>query len=107
MPSLLGWDKAQHLLAYAVLTWWFSQAFPRRTRSVLALLALGVGLEFLQALTPYRMFDYADMGANVLGLVLGLALTTTVLGRTIAWGDRRAQHLLDDWRGRRGDQLGP
>ena len=29
LPSVLGWDKAQHAAAYAVLTWWFAQAFAR------------------------------------------------------------------------------
>lgn len=95
LPGLFGWDKVQHVLAYAALMWWFHQAFPGRVRSVLGLLALGVALEFLQAQTSHRTFDYADMVANALGIVLGLALTTTALGRTLAWGDALVQRVVD------------
>lgn len=103
LPGLFGWDKVQHLLAYAVLMWWFRQAFREGLRWVLALVALGVGLEFLQALTPNRVFDHADMAANVLGVALGLALTATALGRTLAWGDALAQRIVDRRR-REGDR---
>ncbi|MFA7296472.1 MAG: VanZ family protein [Dehalococcoidia bacterium] len=95
LPGLFGWDKVQHLLAYAVLIWWFRQAFRGGIRWVLALVALGVGLEFLQALTPNRVFDYADMAANVLGVVLGLVVAATALGRTLAWGDALVQSIID------------
>ena len=71
-------------------------------RSVIGLLALGVGLEFLQALTPHRTFDPVDMVANALGVALGLALTSTLLGRTLAWADALLQRALDARRARRG-----
>jgi hypothetical protein len=85
MPSVLDWDKAQHMLAYAVLMWWFRQAFARRMRWVVFLLLLGVGLECIQGLSAYRYFDYGDMIANTLGVILGLVLAATPLGRALAW----------------------
>ncbi len=102
LPSFLGWDKAQHLLAYALLMWWFRQAFADGTRWVLGLLALGVVLEFVQALTPARTFDYADMVANLLGVGIGIALTMTLLGRTLAWCDALAERGLRSRRDGRG-----
>jgi len=73
-PSFLIWDKAQHLVAYTGLMYWFGQAFMRHWRWPLVLILLGIGLEFLQNLTG-RHFDPFDMLANSLGVVLGLILS--------------------------------
>ncbi|WP_133717853.1 VanZ family protein [Methylocaldum gracile] len=81
---LLAWDKAQHALAYASLTYWFRQAFLPRWRWPLFLLFLGIGLEFLQGLSNVRTFDPVDMVANGIGVCLGLALSRTPLGRLLA-----------------------
>ena len=67
-------DKLEHFATYAVLMLWFAQLRPgRRPRAVtaVALVVLGVGIEFLQDLTPYRMMDPVDMAANAIGVVLG------------------------------------
>ncbi len=85
MPGFLDWDKAQHLIAYAGLTWWFRQAFTRRIRWFVFLIVLGVGLECVQGFTDYRYFEYGDMIANALGVICGLLLAATPLGRTLAW----------------------
>lgn len=91
MPGLLAWDKAQHMIAYAVLMWWFRQAFTRRMRWFAFLTLLGVGLECIQGLTAYRYFEYGDMVANALGVTLGLILAATPLGRTLA----RLEHCMN------------
>lgn len=71
MPST-GWDKANHLLAFAVLAWLGCSAWPGRTARVLCgLLAFGVLIEGLQSLTPYRVAEWADLWADALGLALG------------------------------------
>jgi hypothetical protein len=72
-------DKVGHLLAYAVLMGWCVQLFHRHRILVacgLGLLAMGVGLEFLQGMSG-RYFEYADMAANGLGVFIGaLSLRT-------------------------------
>jgi VanZ family protein len=73
-PPIAHADKAEHLATYGVLMLWFAQlGGPPRRRAVTAaaLVALGIGIEFLQDLTPYRMFDPADMIANAAGVALG------------------------------------
>ncbi len=73
IPSEQG-DKVGHLLAYGVLTCWWMQLFVgARQRYVIAaaFVVLGIALEFMQGSTTFRFFSYADMGANVLGVVFG------------------------------------
>ncbi len=74
-------DKLGHCLAYATLAAWAVQLFATRRALVLALLALialGVGLEFAQgALTTTRLADPADALANTLGVLLGASLAYT------------------------------
>ena len=83
MPS---WDKAHHFLAYAGLTFWFRQAFVS-IRWTIFLMALGIALEFIQGWSGYRYFEYGDMLANTLGVIGGLLLASTPLGRLIRWLD--------------------
>ena len=67
-------DKLGHLTAYGTLMFWFAQLdVGRRTRLLYALgfVALGVGLEFVQGMTDYRMFEAADMVADTSGVLLG------------------------------------
>lgn len=69
-----------HLFAYGWLMTWFAQIHrPTAMRLAIgaALCAMGVALEFAQGMTGYRMFDYADMGMNTLGVALGLLLART------------------------------
>lgn len=73
-------DKLQHMIAYAALMAWFIQVYSRDRRPRLAgwLLTLGIAIEFLQWLTPYRSFDVLDMVADALGIGLGWALGTAL-----------------------------
>jgi len=70
-----GGDKLGHFLAYATLTYWFSQFYFHSTRVFYALgfVAMGVGLEFAQGALGYRSFELADMIANALGVAAGWA----------------------------------
>ena len=74
-------DKVEHLLAYGALMFWFGMLY-RGWRARLAYaalwIALGVGLEFAQRATGYRDFEVADMVADAVGVMLGLALSATL-----------------------------
>lgn len=77
-------DKLEHALAYSFLMLWFCQVYQqRRSRIIVAglLVALGIGLEYLQRLTTYRFFDYADMLANSAGVLLSLIFIKMGLGQ--------------------------
>ena len=87
-PALLSWDKADHLLAYAALMFWYAQSFARHWRWPLFLCLLGFALEVLQGLSAFRTFDLYDMVANLLGVALGLVLAMTPLGNMLTVVDR-------------------
>ena len=84
-------DKLGHLLAYALLSAWSVWLFAtRRARwaSALALVALGLALEWAQGhLTAHRMMDPRDGIANTLGVLLGQC--------AVFIGDGRALQALD------------
>jgi VanZ family protein len=75
-------DKVEHGMAYAALSWWFCQLYlGARQRVVLALIAMGVVIEILQGLSGYRYFEYADMLANSTGVLLGFLWARSRYGR--------------------------
>lgn len=81
-------DKFEHALAYCLLMLWFSQVYRQRAaRMLLAvlLLAMGVAIEYLQRETGYRTFDFADMLADAVGVLVGWAWARTALGRVFAY----------------------
>lgn len=78
-PSLLGWDKAQHFIAYAVLTFWFCLSYSRHWRWPAFFIGLGTVLEALQGLTGLRTADAFDLAANSIGVAIGLSLAFTPL----------------------------
>lgn len=81
-----GQDKLLHLAAYASFYLWGCASFPdARWRLPAALLAYGVAIELLQALTPYRTMSLADAVANALGLVLGAVLLRMARRRWPEW----------------------
>ena len=85
-------DKLAHFLAYGSLSLWFGMIFTGTSRQfgiTVAIVALGVVLEFLQGLTGYRTFSIADMIANALGAALGWGLAQTPLKNGLAWIERR------------------
>lgn len=72
-----GWDKSNHLLAFASLAWVGVQAYwhqPRQWhRLLLVLLAYGIGIEVAQHFLPPRSADLQDVLADMLGALLGIA----------------------------------
>jgi VanZ family protein len=79
-------DKLEHLLAYTGLMLWFCQIYPdyrMRMRLFVALVAMGVGIEFLQGMGGYRYFEYVDMLANTIGVLVGWRLAGSGLGNIL------------------------
>lgn len=70
-PSL-GWDKANHMTAFALLALLGCRAYPAHVATVLVgLLAFGGLIEILQSFTGYRSAEWGDLLADALGLPLG------------------------------------
>ncbi|MCX7553293.1 VanZ family protein [Marinicella sp. S1101] len=68
-------DKWLHLSSYCFLAYWFYHAYHAfKYRITAGLIALGIGLEWLQALTPHRYFEWLDMLMNVTGVLLAWLL---------------------------------
>lgn len=89
-PSLFGWDKLDHLSAFAALTLLARSGWPgaRRWITAAGLFAYGVGIEALQG-SPLvdRTASVSDLGANTVGIALGLALALWLgrVARTLRW----------------------
>jgi len=73
-PSL-GWDKANHVAAFASLAFCGLLALRERPRHLFwigfSLLALGAGIEIAQAYVPGRSADALDIVADAVGIALG------------------------------------
>ncbi len=78
-----GWDKLNHLLAFAALALAACLSYPasRRTRILLLCGLLGFGglIEILQLFVPGRSSEWGDLFADAIGIALGAALATLVL----------------------------
>jgi len=97
-----GYDKLVHLVAYLCLGAWFGVVFPQRYgRIFCGLLALGVGIECVQGLTDFRSFEVADMVADAVGIVAGLALARLGVMRWLNFVDAYV-HTTRNGTGRTG-----
>ncbi len=97
VAHLSGHDKLGHFSAYIAVTFWFGQIYRRnriRWRMALAFVILGVTLEYLQRLSGYRTFEYADMGANAAGVLCALLIIQTPLSRCLAVVERSVLHWI-------------
>lgn len=73
--QLSGWDKANHVFAFAVLGTLGFTAWPQqRWRLAACLLAYGCAIELLQLLTATRQADWHDVMADVVGLFVAAAI---------------------------------
>jgi peptidoglycan/LPS O-acetylase OafA/YrhL len=79
-------DKAHHAVAFAVLVvlGWLGR-FRSMPRLALGLIALGAAIELAQGLTFTRTAEWADLLADTLGVVVGMA--------GVAWARRRSGRL--------------
>lgn len=86
-------DKVMHASTYFVLMVWFAGFYARTVYPLIAavLLVLGIGLDLLQGLTETRTFDWYDIAMNGAGVIVGLAVSLSLLG---GWCQRVEQRLL-------------
>ena len=90
-PSLdTGWDKLNHLLAFAVLGVLAQGVRGRPGRpavaAVVSTFLYGVLIEAVQAWVPGRSSDWQDLLANAAGIAVGVGLASAVWGRGTARG---------------------
>jgi len=66
-------DKTAHFFAFAAMMLWFCGVFrlPLTPWVGLGLVLFGLLIEGLQSLLPYRMAEFGDMLADVLGISFG------------------------------------
>jgi len=80
LPPITFWDKAEHALAYVVLTGLGLLLFPGRIRDlVMGILALGIGIEVAQSLMGLgRQGDWHDVVADSLGILAAVTIQAAV-----------------------------
>ena len=79
-------DKIFHAFAYFVLMAWFSQIYHNRFQCykiAVGFVLMGVTLEYLQGFDANRYFEFADMVANSIGVILGFSITLTAAKNTL------------------------
>ena len=76
LPVFSWWDKAQHALAFMGLTGLCLQAWPGRPwRVVLGMVVYGGLIELAQWATGWRLGEWADLAADVVGIGLAWAVS--------------------------------
>jgi VanZ family protein len=75
MPVFDWWDKAQHALAFVVLTGWALLLWPQAAmRVALSMLVYGAGLELAQWAVGWRFAEWADLAADAVGVFVAWGL---------------------------------
>lgn len=90
-PVTTGWDKLNHLLAFAVLLMLLDLGHPRMAFwqfKVPALLFYACLIEFIQAFIPYREFSLLDIVADMLGLGVYLLVRPCLLSSLLLSHER-------------------
>jgi VanZ family protein len=87
----LGWDKANHLAAFALLTLLARGGWPQWRWAGLwsGLLSYGVLIECAQHATPHRSAEAADVLADALGIALAQLLCCLLAGAWARWQRRQ------------------
>ncbi|MCU7939545.1 MAG: VanZ family protein [gamma proteobacterium symbiont of Bathyaustriella thionipta] len=89
--SLTHTDKVVHFLMYFILVGWFVQLYQTSSSRILILISailLGMLIEFLQGMTPYRSFDFADEIANSIGAFSAFILAKTTFDSILVTFDQ-------------------
>lgn len=85
-------DKIGHLAAYGLVTLWFAQVYTARHQRIrlgIAMVALGIAMEYAQRATGYRSFEVADMLADAAGAGLGWLAAPPRLPSLLSWVGKR------------------
>ena len=70
LPAFNWWDKAQHALAFVVLSLLGFAAFPERVRRVaLGMVLYGVAIELAQLALGWRLGEWQDVMADSAGIL--------------------------------------
>lgn len=92
LPRFHLWDKLEHGLAWVALAFWFGSVVVRRDIIWVgvALAALGGLIELLQGWMGLgRTADLNDLLADSVGILIGLLLVVSPLGRVPVWLEAR------------------
>ena len=74
LPIFNWWDKAQHALAFALLSLGALRLWPHRPLQVVFGMSLyGAAIEVMQWVVGWRFAEWADFGADVVGVVVAYA----------------------------------
>lgn len=87
-PTINNFDKIQHMLAFLALALWFGGIIARRYLAAMGtlLVAYGALIELGQgSMGLGRTADWRDLLADAAGVVAGLLLALTPLGRWALW----------------------
>ena len=89
-------DKLIHVSMYFLLMAWFAQVVDMRYRLFLAIIfaLLGLLLEIAQHATGYRRSEWADALANMTGVMLGWAVSHTIVGKALYMIDKQLARLV-------------
>ena len=69
--AIPGSDKLLHLVSYFLLCYWFLHTyFKYKLTVIIGFVLLGLLLEILQSLTPYRFLEWLDMLMNATGVFM-------------------------------------
>ena len=75
LPVFNWWDKAQHALAFAVLSMLGFAAFPARLWQVaLGMVLYGVAIELAQLAVGWRFGEWQDVLADITGVIVAWGL---------------------------------
>ncbi len=74
MDSVQGGDKLGHLLAYFGMSYWFLHLAYNRWLVVCLFIMMGFCIEVLQGMSGYRFFEWADLLANTVGVLIACAI---------------------------------
>lgn len=88
VPGFTNADKLFHMAAYGGLMLWFAQLYERplsRNAYAVGFILMGAGLEVLQQMGTVRVFDWADMLANTIGVVVIWLLWRYKPIRVLSW----------------------
>lgn len=97
--QLVSWlkhfDKWAHVVTFILLTVWFTGQYRPRAywRIAVGLTAFGMLIEVCQRLVGYRSAEWIDLAADVVGILLGLAIAMAGFGgwslRIESWFNKR------------------
>ncbi len=84
-------DKWLHGVTFVVLAVWFAGQYRSRSywRIGVGLMLFGLLIELCQLMVSYRMADWIDIGANTVGIIVGLTVAMAGVG---GWSLR-----VEDW----------